>query len=443
VGEFAVTDKGAKQDGGHEWVVTITVENKTPVRILFQSGMDISFSLAEFRAVSSDDPTVGLMVNDASYGEGKVTHVEFQYVLLHDCTVFLDKAKGIATHPSKCGCGYWIRTRRPCDALSHLYFLAKISLFEPSLVDPEWNLVFHPWFQRACNGQFCVPPGMRSVLVDTSNRSVSTGMFTVPLDAMTGAVQQLRNGSSRGTSATTRRYLVLQDAVKEVMPFAEDSDQSAALFILALRAYAEHVTSTCASLGTITVEDIEYPSYAASGIPDASVPKIAPKRAITALPNADGQGGPKFGKSSDVVEKRKRGQCKKCEKLGVLPSMTPLTDPSDPVLNHCRSTYCLFKNVDKKPPDNGTVTVSFAAKLPAGWRRETKVEATFPKGRTMMFEVPLGRYPNAAPGDMFRVVGLDWVFSEKVLEQSGYFAPHGLPNPPNHAAAGSQPSSES
>jgi hypothetical protein len=33
------------------------------------------------------------------------------------------------------------------------------------------------------------------------------------------------------------------------------------------------------------------------------------------------------------------------------------------------------------------------------------------------------------------------VFSEKVLEQSGYFAPHGLPNPPNHAAAGSQPSS--
>jgi hypothetical protein len=153
-----------------------------------------------------------------------------------------NKAKGIATHPSKCGCGYWIRTRRPCDALSHLYFLAKISLFEPSLVDPEWNLVFHPWFQRACNGQFCVPPGMRSVLVDTSNRSVSTGMFTVPLDAMTSAVQQLRNRSSRGTSATTRRYLVLQDAVKEVMPFAEDSDQSAALFILALR--AGHTQST-------------------------------------------------------------------------------------------------------------------------------------------------------------------------------------------------------
>ncbi len=38
----------------------------------------------------------GLMVNDASYGEGKVTHVEFQYALLHDRTVFLDKAKGIA-----------------------------------------------------------------------------------------------------------------------------------------------------------------------------------------------------------------------------------------------------------------------------------------------------------------------------------------------------------
>lgn len=164
-----------------------------------------------------------------------------------------------------------------------------------------------------------------------------------------------------------------------------------------------------------------------------------------AVPNADGQGGPKFGRSSDVVQKRTRGHCSKCVKLGVLRSMTPLTDPSNPVLIHCTSTYCIFKDVDTKPyhPDYGTLTVSFAAKLPAGWQRGTKVEATFPKGRTMMFEVPVGRYPNAAPGDMFRVVGLGWVFSEKVLEQSGYFAPHGLPNPPNHAAAGSQPSSES
>jgi hypothetical protein len=90
VGEFAVTDKGAKQDGGHEWVVTITVENKSPVRILFGSGLDISYSLAEFRALSSNDPTVGLMVNDALFGEGKVTHVELKHELLHNCTVFLD-----------------------------------------------------------------------------------------------------------------------------------------------------------------------------------------------------------------------------------------------------------------------------------------------------------------------------------------------------------------
>ena len=60
LGEFEVTDKGAAEHSGHRWDVTITVQNAVPVRTLFdQTGLDMSFSGDEFRAVyrhESDAP---------------------------------------------------------------------------------------------------------------------------------------------------------------------------------------------------------------------------------------------------------------------------------------------------------------------------------------------------------------------------------------------------
>jgi hypothetical protein len=45
------------------------------------------------------------------------------------------------------------------------------------------------------------------------------------------------------------------------------------------------------------------------------------------------------------------------------------------------------------------------------------------------FFVPLLRYPHAKPGDVFRVVGLNWVVSEMELLQSTYLGSHELPKP--------------
>ncbi len=71
--------------------------------------------------------------------------------------------------------------------------------------------------------------------------------------------------------------------------------------------------------------------------------------------------------------------------------------------------------------------VTAATTLPPGWAHTALVDATFPSGRAIRFRVPRVRYPNAAAGDVFRVLGLNWVFSEENLERSGMFAAHALP----------------
>ena len=53
----------------------------------------------------------------------------------------------------------------------------------------------------------------------------------------------------------------------------------------------------------------------------------------------------------------------------------------------------------------------------------------FRNGRVCAFLVPLLRYPHAKPGDVFRVVGLNWVVSEIELLQSTYLGSHELPKP--------------
>ena len=103
-----------------------------------------------------------------------------------------------------------------------------------------------------------------------------------------------------------------------------------------------------------------------------------------------------------------------------------MEDASDPVLCHTQGS-CFFKH--PYDPDNGKWPVSYAAELPRDWQPSSPVSAMFHGGRMSAFFVPLLRYPHAKPGDVFRVVGLNWVVSEIELLQSTYLGSHELPKP--------------
>jgi hypothetical protein len=331
-----------------------------------------------------------------------------EYELVHNCIVYLDSKK-IATRPSMCDCGFHMRTRLPCDGLTFVYAKLKISLTEPSLINKEWDLRLHPWAQRACEGLSCVPPGMPSTYVASAGVE-SVGLFTIPMDALTREMENLKTLS--GGTASLKRYHTIKDAFQEVIPFATASDDRCARLVLALRAFKEFVTSKCEPSGNaISLEGVAVPTFKASGMQSTTAHKAAPKKRAS---------------TTDIdqvreTKKRSRGTCKLCAPFGV---RTGMEDDSDPVLCHTRGT-CFFKHA--YDPDKGMWAVSYAAELPKEWQRSSPVTAKFRSGRSSAFFVPLLRYPHAKPGDVFRVVGLNWVVSEVELTQSGYLGAHELP----------------
>jgi len=415
IGEFEVTDMGAAELSGHRWDVTITVQNALPVRTLFDTGLDVSLSLDDFRLCSSEPPAIDVRVTHPVHGAGTVTHVELEYKLQHSCTLYIDAATNKATRPSVCTCGYFRRTLLPCDGLSYTYAHRKISESDDSLVNKQHDLRCHPDAQQACHGKGSVPPGMPSVAV-TTNQQVACGMFLIPAEALAREERAMQTAIGGGC-AKTRRFHRMSDAVKGLIPIAKNSDRNAALFILSLQALEEVYSSKCEQHGEILVGDHRVPLYGGSGVQRRERAKPVAKRLQGAAPTEGTVG---------VKRARLPGLCQRCAKLGVERGMV---DADDPVLNHNKIDRCILK----APYDPAKVDctwsqlVSYATTLPPGWVHTTLVDANFPSGRTIKFRVPRVRYPTAAAGDVFRVLGLNWVFSEETLERSGMFAVYALP----------------
>jgi len=421
LGEFKVTNQGAVEHSGHRWDVTITVQNPAPVRVLFQSGLDVSLSEDEFRACSTDplSPAIGMTVKHLVHGEGKVTHFEPEYELQHCCTLYIDAATKKATRPSVCECGYFVRTKLPCDALTLMYSQHKIPESDESLVNKEHDLRCHPYAQQACHGLCSVPPGMPSVLV-TTNREVACGMWLIPAEALVREERAMHTATG-GDTASLRRFARIHNTLKGLMPFVQNTDRNAAMLILSMQALGEHLSSRCEQAGDILVGDHRVPLYRASGTQGGEKAMAATKR-------------PKEAAATEgtVAVKRSRPSkprlCSRCATLGVERGME---DADDPVLNHWKITQCILQG-PYNPVDTEckwSRLVSYATKLPRDWTHATLVDATFPCGRAIKFRVPRGRYPTAVPGDVFRILGLNWVFSEANLQTSGLFAVHALPTP--------------
>ena len=411
LGEFSI-EVGDTVDGGQLWRVTIAVVNREPVRVLFCDGHDLSYTLNEFKSkLSTEEPKVGLEVTHSRFGSGRVTGVEMMYNLVHNCTVYLDLSKKIATRPSICDCGFHMRTRFPCDGLNFVYSHQKIPLTERSLVNPEWDLSLHPWATRACEGMGCVPPGMPSTYI-ASGGVESVGLFTIPMEALTREVDNLK--SLTGGDPKTKRYHMIHDVFQAVVPLAKVSDDRCARMILALRAFKEFVTSNCEPSGnSIPLDGVAIPTFNTSGMQSSTAHKAIHKKRASTTDTAQGL----------APRKRSRGVCSLCKPFGVRKGME---DPADPVLCHTQGS-CFFKH--PYDPDNGKWPVSYAAELPRDWQRSSPVAAMFPDSRMSAFFVPLRRYPHAKPGDVFRVIGLNWVVSEVELIQSTYLGSHELPKP--------------
>jgi hypothetical protein len=238
----------------------------------------------------------------------------------------------------------------------------------------------------------------------------SVGLFTIPMDALTREMENLK--SLTGGTASLKRYHTIKDAFQEVVPLATASNERCARLILALRAFKELVTSKCEPSGNaISLEGVAVPTFKASGMQSTTAHKAAPKKRASTTDTDQGR----------EKKKRRRGTCKLCAPFGV---RTGMEDDSDPVLCHTRGT-CFFKHA--YDPDKGMWAVSYAAELPRDWQSSSPVTAKFRSGRSSAFFVPLLRYPHAKPGDVFRVVGLNWVVSEVELTQSGYLGAHELP----------------
>ena len=412
LGEFTIVAGGDTVDGGQLWRVTIAVVNREPVRVLFSDGHDLSYTIDEFKSkLSTEQPHVGLKVTHSRFGSGRVTGVEMMYDLVHNCTVYWDLTKKTATLPSMCDCGFYMRTCLPCDGLTFVYSHLRIPLTEPSLDNPEWNLSKHPWATRACEGMGCVPAGMPSTHI-ASGGIESVGVFTIPMEALTREMDNLKRLT--GGDARTKRYHMIHDVYQGVLPLATLSNDRCARLILALRAFKEFVTSNCEPSGnSIPLDGVAVPTFNATGMQSATAHKaISKKRASTTESNQ--------GRQS---KKRSRGVCSLCKPFGV---RTGMEDASDPVLCHTQGS-CFFKH--PYDPDNGKWPVSYAAELPRDWQPSSPVSAMFHGGRMSAFFVPLLRYPHAKPGDVFRVVGLNWVVSEIELLQSTYLGSHELPKP--------------
>jgi hypothetical protein len=335
----------------------------------------------DFRLCSSEPPAIDVRVTHPVHGAGTVTHVELEYKLQHSCTLYIDAATNKATRPSVCTCGYFRRTLLPCDGLSYTYAHRKISESDDSLVNKQHDLRYHPDAQQACHGKGSVPPGMPSVAV-TTNQQVACGMFLIPAEALAREERAMQTAIGGGC-AKTRRYNLMSDAVKGLIPIAKNSDRNAALFILSLQALEEVYSSKCEQHGEILVGDHRVPLYGGSGVQRRERAKPVAKRLQGAAPTEGTVG---------VKRARLPGLCQRCAKLGVERGMV---DADDPVLNHNKIDRCILK----APYDPAKVDctwsqlVSYATTLPPGWVHTTLVDANFPSGRTIKFRVPRVRYP--------------------------------------------------